>query len=178
MRVFLLCLFLFCLETGPLYAHVRHKVKHLLHHTHHMTRKIHKVHGKTNQTTCLVRALLNESVGVKNVRARVEVARVIINRTLNPHFPSTFCGVYHQVHRYKRKIKCEFADMCVHYHKHPFSSEDYRKAEEIAHRAVRDTYRYGIGKYLYFSSNGTCPVRSSSSTKIGPFIFCKPLHLT
>lgn len=181
MRFLFLSLFLFCLETSSIYAHTKHKVVHLLHHAVHVYHKLHKSHprekGKKEQA-CLVRALLNESVGVKNVRARIEVARVIINRTLNPHFPHTFCGVYHQVHRYRRKIKCEFSDMCKHYHKHPFSPEDYRKAEEIAHRAVSDTYRYGIGKYLYFSSNGTCPVRASSFTHIGPFIFCKPLHLT
>lgn len=179
MKFFLFSFLLLLATFFPTDSKAHHRFHSRKHHhvfTTHERRVLTK-NKRHMQKACLVRALLNESVGVKSHRARVEVARVLINRMLDPHFPHTLCGVYYQTHHYAHHRKCEFSDVCFHYKKTPFRPKDYIVADMIASEAVSYTYAHGPGKYLYFSSNGKCPVPYQSKMTIRPFVFCQPRFL-
>ena len=160
--------------------HARHPhhvfPSHLIKRKKHMGRIL-RMNNSLKQRKCLVKALLNESVGVKSHLARIEVARVLINRVLTKKFPDTLCGVYYQRHYLKHKKKCEFSDVCFHYKKKPFTAHDYWVADNIAKAAMRYTLAMGPGRFLYFSSDGKCPVAYQTKMRLSPFVFCTPSHL-
>ena len=165
----LLLLFFPEIALAKTYHHHFHKK-----HFHPVSRHLPLGSNYRAQKECFIHAMLMETRGVKQEKARVEVGRVIISRLLNKHFPKSLCGVYYQRHHYSHKVVCEFSDVCHHHHKKPFTENDYKVAKNDMYNAVRLTYKFGPTPFLYFTSDGTCPVRIEKRKRIGPFTFCKP----
>ena len=167
--------YLICLLLFPQLAFAKSHFHH--HHKKHIQYVSKYMSAMTNyrkQKNCFIHAMLMETRGVKVEKARVEVGRVILSRLLNKHFPKSVCGVYYQRHVYSHKKVCEFSDVCHYHHKKPFTKEDYEIAQNDMYKAVRLTYKLGPTPFLYFTSNGKCPVRIEKRKRIGPFVFCKP----
>lgn len=129
------------------------------------------------ETSCLMDNLINETRGVRGPGAhdaRVEIAHLVLSRTQHKEFAPTVCAVIHQkgYNKHLHKHWCEFSWICSKEHVAALDVKLVKSLRRAVRQAEYRYHRWGALKALYYTSNGTCPVRYKSKYRKGPFTFC------
>lgn len=86
---------------------------------------------------CLAKNIYYES-GAESLAGKKAVAQVTINRTNNPSYPSSVCGVVYQ----RTKSTCQFSWVCEPRKTIKTSSENWQQSVEVAELFLTGSYEY------------------------------------
>jgi hypothetical protein len=95
---------------------------------------------------CLTEAVYYEARG-ESVQGQAAVAQVVLNRVRSPAYPRSICGVVFQA---KADGDCQFSFVCNGAMRHPVDAEAWRRAREIADRALDGYVMRAVGPALNF----------------------------
>jgi N-acetylmuramoyl-L-alanine amidase len=68
----------------------------------------------------------------EDIGGRIAVARVVLNRVMDPRFPSTICDVVKQPHMQSGAARCQFSWYCDHRGEPAADSKEWRDSLKIA----------------------------------------------
>jgi hypothetical protein len=104
--------------------------------------------------TCLSEAVYYEARG-ETPAGQAAVAQVVLNRMRNPAFPKTVCGVVFQgVHT---SAGCQFSFACDGAMNGPREPAAWRRAQQVASRALEGFRAPGVGSATHFHVVGDDP---------------------
>jgi len=103
---------------------------------------------------CLTDAVYYEARG-ENTAGQAAVAQVVLNRVRHPAFPKSVCGVVFQ--RAVGGDGCQFSFVCDGSMRHAREPGAWRRAEEIAARALDGAVMASIGNATHFHVAGLDP---------------------
>ena len=103
---------------------------------------------------CLTDAVYYEARG-ENPAGQAAVAQVVLNRVRHPAFPKSVCGVVFQ--RAGGGDGCQFSFVCDGSMRHAREPGAWRRAEEIAARALDGSVMASIGNATHFHVVGLDP---------------------
>ncbi len=103
---------------------------------------------------CLTDAVYYEARG-ENMAGQAAVAQVVLNRVRHPAFPKSVCGVVFQ--RAGGGDGCQFSFVCDGSMRHAREPGAWRRAEEIAARALDGSVMASIGNATHFHVVGLDP---------------------
>lgn len=103
---------------------------------------------------CLTDAVYYEARG-ENAAGQAAVAQVVLNRVRHPAFPKSVCGVVFQ--RAQAGDGCQFSFVCDGSMRRQREPSAWRRAEEIAARALDGSVMASIGNATHFHVAGLNP---------------------
>lgn len=103
---------------------------------------------------CLTDAVYYEARG-ENAAGQAAVAQVVLNRVRHPAFPKSVCGVVFQ--RAGSGDGCQFSFACDGSMRHAREPDAWRRAEEVAARALDGAVMASIGNATHFHVAGLDP---------------------
>ena len=124
---------------------------------------------------CLAKTIYFEARG-ESVRGQTAVGYVIVNRTNDPRFPSTVCGVVHQKNPTKGKkvaYSCQFHWYCDGLPDTIKDQKAYSKILDVARSVLESAVSNPVGKSLYFHASYVQQQKKSYAIryKVGNHIF-------
>ena len=108
----------------------------------------------TRDLACLTDAVYYEARG-EGASGQAAVAQVVLNRVRHPAFPKSVCGVVFQ--RAVGGYGCQFSFVCDGSMRHAREPAAWRRAEEIAARALDGAVMASIGNATHFHVAGIDP---------------------
>jgi N-acetylmuramoyl-L-alanine amidase len=126
-------------------------------------------HSRTDvpseELECLAGAVYFESKG-EPLKGQLAVAEVILNRTDSGRFPKSICGVVKQKSQFSFVRGGRIPSI-------PKNTEAWRKAVAIAHIAMNDLAKGGVGEAMFFHARYVSPGwrRLTKVASIGNHIF-------
>ncbi|HEX4181188.1 MAG TPA: cell wall hydrolase [Caulobacteraceae bacterium] len=108
----------------------------------------------TRDLACLTDAVYYEARG-EGSAGQAAVAQVVLNRVRHPAFPKSVCGVVFQ--RAESGYGCQFSFVCDGSMHHQREPDAWRRAEEVAARALDGTVMAAIGNATHFHVAGVNP---------------------
>jgi spore germination cell wall hydrolase CwlJ-like protein len=108
---------------------------------------------KAGELECLTQAIYFEARG-ESASGQAAVAQVVMNRVRSPAFPDTVCGVVYQG---ARTHGCQFSFACDGWAEAPRETAAWRRAREIAARALVGVVAPQIGRATHFHAAGVSP---------------------
>ena len=108
----------------------------------------------TRDLACLTDAVYYEARG-EGASGQAAVAQVVLNRVRHPAFPKSVCGVVFQ--RAVGGYGCQFSFVCDGSMRHAREPAAWRRAEEIAARALDGAVMTSIGNATHFHVAGIDP---------------------
>jgi hypothetical protein len=96
-------------------------------------RLISRRQARLAEHACLARAIYFEARSESEL-GQLAVAKVILNRTKDPEYPKTVCGVVYQ--GADRMNSCQFSFACDGAGDNPRPGQQWERAQKIAHRAL------------------------------------------
>jgi spore germination cell wall hydrolase CwlJ-like protein len=108
----------------------------------------------TRDLACLTDAVYYEARG-EGASGQAAVAQVVLNRVRHPAFPKSVCGVVFQ--RSVGGYGCQFSFACDGSMRHAREAGAWRRAEEIAARALDGAVMSSIGNATHFHVAGINP---------------------
>jgi spore germination cell wall hydrolase CwlJ-like protein len=108
----------------------------------------------TRDLACLTDAVYYEARG-EGSAGQAAVAQVVLNRVRHPAFPKSVCGVVFQ--RAVGGYGCQFSFVCDGSMRHQREPDAWRRAEEVAARALDGTVMATIGNATHFHVAGVNP---------------------
>jgi hypothetical protein len=103
---------------------------------------------------CLTDAVYYEARG-ETVAGQAAVAQVVLNRVRHPAFPKSVCGVVFQ--RAEAGEGCQFSFVCDGSMRREREPNAWRRAQEIAERALEGSVMSTVGKATHFHVVGLDP---------------------
>ena len=100
---------------------------------------------------CLSQAVYYEARG-ETPAGQAAVAQVVLNRVRHPAFPKSVCAVVFQG---ARTSGCQFSFACDGASHHPTESAAWRRAEQVAAKALDGTVMADVGSATHFHVAGT-----------------------
>jgi hypothetical protein len=110
--------------------------------------------GSARDLACLTDAVYYEARG-EGRAGQAAVAQVVLNRVRHPAFPKSVCGVVFQ--RAESGDGCQFSFVCDGSMRHQREPGAWRRAEEVAARALDGTVMSAIGNATHFHVAGVDP---------------------
>ena len=104
--------------------------------------------------TCLTEAVYYEARG-ETADGQAAVAQVVLNRMRHPDFPKTVCGVVFQGVRTSQG--CQFSFACDGAMHEPRDAAAWRRAQQVASRALAGFRAPGVGSATHFHVVGDDP---------------------
>jgi spore germination cell wall hydrolase CwlJ-like protein len=123
------------------------------------------------EENCLARAIYFEARGETEM-GQLAVAKVIINRTKNPRFPKTICGVVYQGSQ--RRNSCQFSFACDGHADEVRQPASWVQAKRVANRAIDGDHSLRNMNAVNYHADYVKPKWSKTMrrlTKIGRHIF-------
>lgn len=124
---------------------------------------------------CLAINIYREA-GNEPFEGKVAVAQVTINRTQNPNFPNSICGVVYQKNKFTSKVVCQFSWYCDSKHRNrPIDQEGYNESYRVAKMVLVEDFKLeSLDKALFYHADYVSPNWGLKKiTKIGQHIFYK-----
>lgn len=124
---------------------------------------------------CLAQAVYFESRGEPLI-GQLGVAQVILNRSKDPRFPSSVCGVIHQ-RGTKSASSCQFAFACDGRSDEPPATSDWEMAKSVAFVAMEDAWHDVTGNAIFFHAKHASPQwrhRMEKTATLGQHVFYRP----
>ncbi|MBX9633597.1 MAG: cell wall hydrolase [Magnetospirillum sp.] len=128
-----------------------------------------------DEMQCLARAVYFESRGEPLI-GQLGVAQVILNRSKDPRFPSSVCGVVHQ-RGTKSASGCQFTFACDRRSDQPPETLDWEIAKSVAFVALEDAWHDVTGKAIFFHAKRVSPQwrhRMEMTATHGQHVFYRP----
>jgi spore germination cell wall hydrolase CwlJ-like protein len=128
-------------------------------------------YGGDDQLSCLALTIYWEGKS-ESQQGQVAIAHVVLNRTRNPNFPNTICGVVHQGGQ--QRLKCQFHWWCDGKSDTPTDAAQWETAQKIARSETQPGAKDPTGGALYFHNGAVTPDWSRTRTrtaKIGQHTF-------
>ncbi|MCB1884226.1 MAG: cell wall hydrolase [Geminicoccaceae bacterium] len=120
---------------------------------------------------CLAKAVYFEAKG-ESTEAMRATAAVVVNRTKNPEFPDSVCGVVHE----ETANACQFGWYCDGKPDRPTEAGEWQRAIEVAKAALAGKSPDPTGGALYFHA-AVAPtpwtIERQKTATIGPFVYYK-----
>jgi spore germination cell wall hydrolase CwlJ-like protein len=126
---------------------------------------------RARAVTCLAEAVYYEAASQSD-DGEAAVAQVVLNRMRNPAFPKTVCGVVFQGSNLP--TGCQFTFTCDGSLARPPSAEGWRRAKQVAERALGGYVQREVGESTYYHANYVVPYWQPTVLKvaqIGAHIF-------
>ena len=120
---------------------------------------------------CLAQAVYYEARG-EGTAGMQAVAQVVLNRARHPAFPKTICGVVYQ--GAARRVGCQFSFVCDGSMRRGKEPGAWRKARDIAARALGGYVMADVGNSTHFHTTGVSPSwrnRLLRVTQVGTHVF-------
>ncbi len=109
---------------------------------------------ETPEGHCLTQAIYFEARS-EPVEGQLAVAQVVLNRTRNPRFPDTICGVVFQ--NEKMKHRCQFSFACDGRSDNPYNPEAWELAKRISYIALSKRWEDITYSATYYHANYVRP---------------------
>ncbi len=109
---------------------------------------------ETPEGRCLVQAIYFEARS-EPVEGQLAVAQVVLNRTSNPRFPNTICGVVFQ--NEKMRNRCQFSFACDGLSDNPYNPEAWDLARRISYIALSERWEDITHSATYYHANYVRP---------------------
>lgn len=125
----------------------------------------------TAEGHCLVQAIYFEARS-EPVEGQLAVAQVVLNRTKNPRFPNTICGVVFQ--NEKLRNRCQFSFACDGLSDNPYNKEAWEIAQRISYIALSGRWEDITKSAMYYHANYVTPYwvkRLETTAQHGSHIF-------
>ncbi len=103
---------------------------------------------------CLAQAVYYEARG-EGTAGMQAVAQVVLNRARHPAFPKSICGVVYQ--GAARRVGCQFSFVCDGSMRRGKEPGAWRKARDIAARALGGYVMADVGNSTHFHTTGVSP---------------------
>ena len=120
---------------------------------------------------CLAQAVYFEARG-EGTAGMQAVAQVVLNRARHPAFPKSICGVVYQ--GAARRVGCQFSFVCDGSMRRGKEPGAWRKARDIAARALGGYVMADVGNSTHFHTTGVSPSwrnRLLRVTQVGTHVF-------
>ena len=124
---------------------------------------------------CLALNIYREA-GNEPFEGKVGVAQVTLNRTKNPDFPNTVCGVVYQKNKFIGRVVCQFSWYCDSRHRtRPVDQESYEESYKVAKMVYVEGFKLEkLKDAMYYHADYVNPQWGKEKiTKIGRHIFYK-----
>jgi len=109
---------------------------------------------ETAEGHCLTQAIYFEARS-EPVEGQLAVAQVVLNRTKNPRFPNTICGVVFQNEQMRNR--CQFSFACDGLSDNPYNSEAWDLAKRISYIALSERWEDITHSATYYHANYVRP---------------------
>lgn len=121
---------------------------------------------------CLAKTIWFEAKGEPE-RGQIAVGHVVLNRTKDPRFPNTVCGVVTQSVKGKKSWSCQFHWYCDGKSDAVKDQKAFAKIVELARRVLSEETVNPIGNSLFFHATYVAQQKKRYSTrfKVGNHIF-------
>ena len=109
---------------------------------------------ETAEGHCLTQAIYFEARS-EPVEGQLAVAQVVLNRTKNPRFPNTICGVVFQNEQMRNR--CQFSFACDGLSDNPYNPEAWDLAKRISYIALSERWEDITHSATYYHANYVRP---------------------
>ena len=129
-----------------------------------------------SEKTCLAKVIYHETRG-EPLSGQKGVAKVVLNRKFDKHFPKTVCGVVNETTTNKGRKVCQFSWVCENNHQKfkPVYAKSFAESEEVAMKVYFEKFRLpSLNDALYYHATYVRPGwKKEKIAQIGQHIFYK-----